>query len=84
MKFHNAVRAGHFFNLRRKRDARAVNHFEKIGARILNVRASCRKKTQDGQQLQLLHASISRNRAEITSRFFSQGFLALIALRGCV
>jgi hypothetical protein len=45
MKFHNAIRLGHLLNLRRERDAWTVNHFEKISARILNVRASCCKTT---------------------------------------
>ncbi len=62
MKFFNAIRAGHFLNLRRQRDARTVNHFEKIGARILNVRAAGRENAENNrrEKMRALHRLISR------------------------
>ena len=71
MKLGQSIRRGQFLNLRRQRDARTVNELEKIGARVARVRATSRQQAQTGddQQLQTLHAFISRFRRKITSRF---------------
>jgi hypothetical protein len=68
MKFYDAVCAGHFFNLRRKRDARAVNELEKIGA-CINMRAARDQKQQQRQWKKSLHAGIFRNAAGMTSNY---------------
>ena len=80
MKFYKAVCAGHFFNLRRKRDARAVNKLEKIGARI-NMRAARYPKHQQRQWEKTLHAGIFRNAGRMTSIYLHK--MAARIFRAC-
>ena len=73
MKFCNIVRRRQFLNLWRERDARAVNELEKIGARILNVRAAGRQNAGNNRRenLPALHGSISRVRRKNYKQLFA-------------
>ena len=73
MKFCNRVRRRQFLNLRRERDARAVNELEKIGARIWNVRAARRQNAENhrGKKSPALHGSISRGKRKNYKQLFA-------------
>ena len=78
MKFNNAVCICHWLNLRRKRDVRAVNEFEKIGAR-LKMRAARGPNQQRRQREKTFHAAIFRIAAGITRQL---GNVLISAERG--
>src|SRR5882724_13596964 len=62
MKLRETIGRWQLLDLRRERDAWPANHFEKIGARILNVRAARRQNAENHrrEKLPALHGSISR------------------------